>query len=98
MHEEFEQVIVDFNLAEGSFTFIDRGDLQLKNHETLDNLAKFLILSGSFYGKTELQINKSQTELFEELEKACDPDTAGSSRDSILVPTDTPNVANAILF
>ena len=48
-YECFDQAIVDFDATAGSFTFIDREDLQIGN-DKLAPLIDYFIQSGSVYG------------------------------------------------
>ena len=81
-HGELEQAIVDFNLKAGTFTFIDRADLKLGNHESLQNIARYMILSGALYGETLGA--KKPTE--SELEQACNPKLKSAERQLLLKP------------
>ena len=49
-YEQFDQAIVDFDSTAGTFTFIDREDLQLGN-DKLAPLIDYFIYSGSVYGQ-----------------------------------------------
>jgi len=47
--QDLEQAIVDVNVKAGTFTFIDRTDLQLGSSEKTQNICRLLILSGAVY-------------------------------------------------
>lgn len=83
---EFEQVIVNVNVKAGTFTFIDRADLQLGKSEPLANLARLQILSGAVYNVHELRGDRTQQTLFAQLELACDPMTKPEQKKEILKP------------
>lgn len=49
--ERFEQAVVDFDHKAGTFSFIDRSELQLgnNNRNVVANLASYMVLSGALY-------------------------------------------------
>ena len=74
LHADIEQAIVDVNLKAGTFTFIDRGDLKLGRHETLQNLARFFILAGNVYNQDDMRGHgRTMQHLQKDLEAICDP-------------------------
>ena len=48
-YEGFNQAIVDFDLSAGTFTFIDREDLQIPQ-DKIGALVDYFVYSGSVYG------------------------------------------------
>ena len=48
--ERFDQAIVDFNLTQGTFSFIDRDDLKLANESRQSALAEYFFKSGAVNG------------------------------------------------
>ena len=76
VHNDFEQAIVDFNLENETFTFIDRAELRLGRNDTLQNITRFFILAGTVYSVDDLKgEDRNLADLLKELEKACDPET-----------------------
>lgn len=69
--EKFEQAVVDFDHKNGTFSFIDRKELQLGSSKSLlHNLASYMVLSGALYKKDKLTKMGPQ-ELLEALRSDC---------------------------
>lgn len=87
LHVDMEQAIVDFNVKAGTFTFIDRADLKLGSHETLQNLARFFILAGNVYNQDDMKGTKrTLADLQFDLERICDPILKIEDRKGFLKP------------
>ena len=69
--EKFEQAVVDFDLKNGTFSFIDRSELQLGSSKSVPhNLASYMVLAGALYKKDKLTKMGPQ-ELLEALRTDC---------------------------
>ena len=63
--ERFDQAIVDFNLTQGTFSFIDRDDLKLASENRQSALAEYFFKSGAVNG---FDSQAPKEVLFKELE------------------------------
>ena len=63
--ERFDQAIVDFNLTQGTFSFIDRDDLKLAGESRQSALAEYFFKSGAVNGFDAIAAKEA---LFKELE------------------------------
>lgn len=59
---------MDVNIEAGTFTFIDRADLGLGADNMMSNICRFQILSGAVYNNQELRGERTQEDLFKQLE------------------------------